>query len=197
MIFYERFFELFILISIAASSVFLLRVEATTIFIIEFSILILALVFITFYKLDYFINLSKKYLVKVPFVSIDQEEEIVIQKLSLWRAAPVFVITFSSLVLEFIRIWIVALAFGIKLEFIELSICFCLSIIIGLISQIPLGVGFMEGSLSLMIENMGVPSTTSIAIVMADRMISMYLVLIVGLIVSKLSLNELSEVLDE
>ncbi|MBP2134355.1 uncharacterized protein (TIRG00374 family) [Methanomicrobium sp. W14] len=197
MIFYERFFELFILIAIAFCSIFVLRVENTTILMITLFIVFLLLLLFIFWKIDYFINISKKYLVKVPFVNLDLNGDINIRKIGVTKSVSVFLITSVSLFAEFCRLWIVALAFGVNLNFITLSVSFCLSIIIGLLSQIPLGIGFMEGSLSLMIGEMGVVSTTAIAIVMADRVISMYLVLVIGLLVSKISFKELNDVMVE
>ncbi|WP_243668421.1 hypothetical protein [Methanoculleus chikugoensis] len=49
----------------------------------------------------------------------------------------------------------------------------------------------MEGSLSYFITAMGVPSVTAIAIVLVDRMISMYFALVLGFIFSKLSFDAL------
>jgi len=54
-------------------------------------------------------------------------------------------------------------------------------------------VGAMEGSLSYFITAMGVPSVTAIAIVLVDRMISMYFALVLGFVFSKLSLDALKD----
>jgi len=96
-------------------------------------------------------------------------------------------------VCEFARLWVVALAFGFFLNPLQVSIIFSLAIVAGLISQIPLGIGIMEGSLSYLLTEMGVDPLSSVSIVLTDRIISMYYALILGFMFSKVSLDQLNE----
>jgi uncharacterized protein (TIRG00374 family) len=105
----------------------------------------------------------------------------------------VLVITIFSLGFDFLQIWIVALAFGYLLNPIVLTIYFSLSILAGLVSQIPLGVGVTEGSMSYFLNGMGVAPADSLAIVLSSRLISMYFVMALGFIFSKFASDRLME----
>jgi uncharacterized protein (TIRG00374 family) len=192
MIFYERFFELMILF-LAASAIVFIELKGITVIILEVTAIILILLFVFYYKVDYFLKLLEKYSSKIPFLK-RVPADFKIRKLSFKVIIPVFVITVFSLGLEFIRLWVVALAFGYTLNPILLTIFFCLSIIAGLVSQIPLGVGVMEASLGYFLVLLGVAATDSIAIVLVDRLISMYFVLILGFICSKYATDQFNGV---
>jgi glycosyltransferase 2 family protein len=191
MIFYERFFELVILF-LAACAIIFIDMRGITVIVLEASAVIIILLALFYYKADYFMNLAEKILIRVPVVKI-QEVNFHIRKLPFLQIMIVFFITLISLVLEFARLWVVALAFGYLLNPLQISMFFSLAIIAGLISQIPLGIGIMEGSLSSLIQEMGVDPITSISIVLTDRTISMYYALVLGFVFSKFSLDKLSE----
>ncbi len=192
MLFYERFFELTILFLVAAG-VALIQLKAVTVVVLEFTMLILLLLLVFYFKADFFMGLVEKVLVKLPIGKMEEPLNLRIQKMPFPNILMVFLITLISLVLEFIRLWCVVLAFGFILNPIQLSIFMSLAFIIGLASQIPLGVGAMEGSLNYFITSMGVPSATAIAIVLVDRTISMYFALVLGFIYSKFSLDALKD----
>jgi len=192
MLFYERFFELTILFLVAAGIV-MIQLRAVTVIALEFTLLVLFLLLVFYYKADFFMGLAEKVLVRLPIERREQGLNLHIRKMPPSQIVVVFLITLFSLVLEFARLWCVALAFGFLVNPIQLSIFMSLAFIIGLASQIPLGVGAMEGSLSYFITAMGVPSVTAIAIVLVDRMISMYFALVLGFVFSKLSLDALKD----
>ncbi len=192
MIFYERFFELVILF-LAASAIVFIQLKGITVIILEVTAVILILLFFFYYKADYILKILEKYSPKIPLLK-KIPADLKIRKLSFRDIIPVFIITAFSLGLEFVRLWVVALAFGYTLNPILLTIFFCISIIAGLASQIPLGVGVMEASLGYFLVLLGVASTDSIAIVLTDRLISMYFVLILGLICSKYAADQFNGV---
>jgi len=192
MIFYERFFELMILF-LAASAIIFVELKGITVIILEVTAIVLILLFVFYYKVDYFMKLLEKYSTKIPFLK-RVPADFKIRKLSFRVIIPVFFITVFSLGLEFVRLWVVALAFGYTLNPILLTIFFCLSIIAGLVSQIPLGVGVMEASLGYFLIVLGVAATDSMAIVLVDRLISMYFVLILGFICSKYAADQFNGV---
>jgi glycosyltransferase 2 family protein len=192
MIFYERFFELMILF-LAACAIVFIQLKGITVIILEVTAVILVLLFFFYYKADYVLRLMEKCSLKIPFFK-KIPVGFKIKKLKFSDIISVFIITAGSLVLEFVRLWIVALAFGYTLNPILLTIFFCLSIIAGLASQIPLGVGVMEASLGYFLIVLGVSAMDSIAIVLIDRMISMYFVLILGFVCSKFAATQFNGV---
>ena len=194
MIFYERFFELMILF-LGASAIVFIQLKGTTVIILELTAVILILLFFFYYKVDYILKILEKYSSKIPLLK-KIPTEFKIRKLSFRNIIPVFIITVFSLGLEFVRLWVVALAFGYMLNPIQLTIFFCLSIIAGLASQIPLGVGVMEASLGYFLVLLGVASTDAMAIVLTDRLISMYFVLILGFICSKYTTDQCNGVVE-
>jgi uncharacterized protein (TIRG00374 family) len=193
MLFYERFIELLILFLVAAAIVFV-QFRGITVIALELILLILIILLFFYYRADKFVSIAQRVIVKVPFLNNEKEFDLHINKMPFTKILSVFIITLVSVVLEFIRLWIVTLAFGYFLNPILLSVFFSLSIIVGLVSQIPLGIGAMEGSLNVFITSMGVPATVSIAIVLVDRIISMYFALVLGFIFSKFSMDALNEV---
>jgi len=192
MLFYERFFELMVLFLFAAAIVFI-ELRGITVIALEFTAICLVILVLFYYKIEFFLQLLDKILVRLPFFKTTSLT-IQITKLSFSNIFIVFLITFLSIVLEFFRLWFVALAFGYVLNPLLIAIFISTSLIIGLVSQIPLGLGVMEGSLSYFILTLGVTSVDSMAIVLSDRMISMYFALILGFIYSKYAVDMLAEV---
>jgi uncharacterized protein (TIRG00374 family) len=158
----------------------------------ETSAIIILLLTLFYYKAGYFMSLAEKIVIRLPLLNI-KEVNFHIRKLPFHQIVAVFFITLISLILEFIRIWVVVLAFGYLINPLQISMFFSLAIIAGLISQIPLGIGIMEGSLDFLIQKMGIDPVSSIAIVLTDRTISMYYALVLGFIFSKFSFDKLSE----
>jgi glycosyltransferase 2 family protein len=192
MIFYERFFELMVLI-LTASGIFFIELRGISVLILELSAALLLLLALFYYKSDYFMKILEKMVIRLPVIKTN-EVNFHIKKLPFMNILIVFIITFISLALEFARLWVVALAFGFFLNPLQVSIVFSLAIIAGLVSQIPLGIGIMEGSLTYLLQEMGVDPISSVSIVLTDRCISMYYALILGFIFSKGSLDMLNEV---
>jgi hypothetical protein len=190
MIFYERFFELMILF-LTATAIIFINLRGVSVIILELSAALLLLLALFYHKADYFMNLLEKIVIRLPIIKTN-EVNFHIKKLPFLNIFAVFIITFISLVLEFARLWVVALAFGFLLNPFQISIVFSLAIVAGLVSQIPLGIGIMEGSLSYLLQEMGVNPVGAITIVLTDRIISMYYALILGFIFSKVSLDTLN-----
>jgi hypothetical protein len=120
-------------------------------------------------------------------------EDLKVKKISPLQAFVVFSLTGFALGLEFLRLWIVVMAFGFDMNIIHLSIFFGLAVLIGLLSQIPIGVGVVEGSLALFLTDAGLPSYYAFGIVLVDRVISMYFVMAIGLIYYKWALTSAME----
>jgi uncharacterized membrane protein YbhN (UPF0104 family) len=192
MIFYERFFELLILV-LTATAIIFIKLRGVSVIILELSAIILILLALFYYKADYFMGLLEKLVIRLPIIKTN-EVNFHIKKLPLPDIFAVFIITLVSLLFEFARLWVIALAFGYWLNPVQVSIFFSLAIVAGLISQIPLGIGITEGSLSYLFQQIGIPPVSAISIVLTDRIISMYYSLILGFIFSKFSFDRLNEV---
>lgn len=191
MIFYERFFELMILF-FAASAIILVEFNGVTVIVLEIVGVLLAVLLIFYYKIDLILKIIGNLCSGISVfkkISFDLQ----IRKMPFPKIVGVLIITVFSVVFEFFQVWLVALAFGYVLNPIILTIFFSLSMIAGLVSQIPLGVGVIEGSLSYFLVKMGVTSMDAIAIVLSDRIISMYFVLVLGFIFSKFATDRLNE----
>ncbi|MHC1626911.1 MAG: lysylphosphatidylglycerol synthase transmembrane domain-containing protein [Methanoculleaceae archaeon] len=192
MLFYERFFELIILF-FASLAVIFINLSGMTVIVLEtIAIIILSLLFF-YYKVEWIITIFNKIMSRIHYLQ-EIPIEIHIRKLPFFRIMVVFCITLFSMSLEFLQLWLVAFAFGYILNPILVTVFFSLSIIAGLVSHIPLSLGVMEGSLSYFLGFLGINSVDSMAIVLSDRLISMYFVLILGFVFSKLSLDRIQEV---
>lgn len=177
MVFYERTFELIAIFLIAIGVIFI-GYSTKYSQILEFILFILIFLGIMYLYSDRVIliiqNLTKKKL------KIFNTEEIKIKKIPIFVALITFILTILALGCEFIRLWLVASSFGYSLPIFNLSIFFSLAVLLGLISQIPLGIGITEGSVSLFLREMNVPTENAVGIAVIDRAISMYFVTIIG-----------------
>jgi uncharacterized protein (TIRG00374 family) len=192
MIFYERFFELMILF-LAACAIVFIQLRGITVIMLEVIAIILVLLMLFYYKIDFIlkvVGVLSSWIPAFKRISLD----IRMRKIPFSKISGVLVITIFSLGFDFLQIWIVALAFGYMLNPIVLTIYYSISILAGLVSQIPLGVGVTEGSMSYFLTLMGVASSDSIAIVLSSRLISMYFVMVLGFIFSKFASDRLIEV---
>ncbi|GEM_PF-794568 len=193
MLFYERFFELVILLIVAFSVVLFLEIDSNTLLVLAVTFILLLGLVVFYLKSDFILEKIERFADRYVAKYTPGEEKLRLEKLPSVKIMAIFVITFFSLVMEFVRLWFVALSFGFTVDFFMLSSFFCISILFGLISQIPLGIGITEGSLIFFIEKLGVPSPVASAIVIVDRIISMYFSLIIGYVFSKLALDSVEE----
>lgn len=90
------------------------------------------------------------------------------------------IITFIALAFEVARTYSVALAFGYKLNPLIIASVFAISMLLGLLSFIPLGLGLTEVSMGTLLVILGIPVSTSASIVLIDRFISIWLVMLIG-----------------
>ncbi len=192
MIFYERFLELLVLFLVACAIPFT-ELRGVTLVILELMALLLVLLVLFYLKVDLLLSLVERIACRVPAFR-QVACGIRIRKLPFPKIAGVLAITVVSLGLDFLQLFIVALAFGYVLNPVLLSIFMSFSILAGLASQIPLGVGVTEASLSYFLGTLGVPQGDAIAIVLASRLFSMYLVLVLGFIVSRFAGDRPGEV---
>ena len=190
-ILYERVFEL-LLLFLVSLGVFYVGLSAKNFIIIQLALLIIIFIGIAYIFSDIILSLAQKFLIRTKILSAGCED-FKIRKISPVNALEVFSVTGLALSLEFIRLWLVVLAFGFDMNIIHLSIFFSLAVLIGLLSQIPIGVGVVEGSLSVFLKDAGLPGYYAFGIVLVDRLISMYFVMGIGLIYYKWALKAAME----
>jgi glycosyltransferase 2 family protein len=101
-----------------------------------------------------------------------------------WNLLFVFLLTAASWLLECVRLYIVFIAFDIKISFVAIIIIFLLANIIGILSALPGGIGSIELSLIGLFLLFGIPSTVGASIAFVDRLASFWVVTVLGIIFS-------------
>ena len=190
-ILYERVFELLLLLLVSLG-VFYVGMSAKNYIILQVATFIVIFIGIVYIFSDRILCLAQKFLIRTKILSPGCED-LKIRKIPPVNALEVFFLTGLALGLEFIRFWIIVLAFGFDMNIIHLSIFFSLAVLIGLLSQIPIGIGVVEGSLAVFLTDAGLPGYYAIGIVLVDRIISMYFVMAIGLIYYKWALKAAME----
>jgi glycosyltransferase 2 family protein len=190
-ILYERVFELLLLFFVTLG-VFYIGMSAKNYIIIQLTSFILIFILIAYIFSDKILIWAHKFLTRTKFLKIEGDN-LRIKKINPDQALNVFILTGIALCLEFLRLWVVTLAFGFHINIIHLSIYFSLAVLIGLLSQIPIGIGVVEGSLALFLTDAGLPPYYAFGIVLVDRIISIYFVMAIGLIYYKWALTSAME----
>jgi uncharacterized protein (TIRG00374 family) len=160
--------------------------------IIQLTSFILIFILIAYIFSDKILIWAQKFLTRTKVLKLEGDN-LRIKKINPDQALNVFILTGIALCLEFLRLWIVTLAFGFNINIIHLSIYFSLAVLIGLLSQIPIGIGVVEGSLALFLTDAGLPPYYAFGIVLVDRVISIYFVMAIGLIYYKWALTSAME----
>ena len=101
---------------------------------------------------------------------------------SLKNLTLVFLLSFSSWILECVRLYTVFAAFDVQISFVAIIIIFLLANVIGVISALPGGMGSIEISLTGLFLLFGVSSALAGSIALVDRLVSFWLVNILGMI---------------
>jgi uncharacterized membrane protein YbhN (UPF0104 family) len=190
-ILYERGFELFTLFFVSLGLMYL-GLSARNYIFIQLTSFLLVLLVIAYFFSDRFLLWGQRFLLRTRVVNLEGEK-LLIRKLPPARALLVFLLTGLALGLEFLRLWLVCLAFGYPVYFTHLSVFFSLSSLIGVLSQIPIGLGAVEGSLTLFLTDAGIPLSSAFGIVLVDRALSMYFVAFMGLFYYKWALSSAME----
>ena len=92
------------------------------------------------------------------------------------------IISFVVWFLELIRVYIVFMAFGVHVELGMIAAVFLVSTLIGIIPALPGGLGSIDGVMILLYSMAGVTASISTAATLVERMISLWMVIIIGVI---------------
>lgn len=85
--------------------------------------------------------------------------------------------------LELVRVYIVFLAFGTNVSLFMIASVFLVSALVGMIPALPGGLGAIDGLMILLYSMAGVPPSVSTAATIVERLISYWLVSVLGLLV--------------
>jgi uncharacterized protein (TIRG00374 family) len=92
------------------------------------------------------------------------------------------VISFVVWFLELSRVFVVFMAFGVHVSLGMIAAVFLVSTLIGIIPILPGGLGSIDGVMILLYSLAGVSSSISTAATLVERMISLWMVIIIGVI---------------
>jgi uncharacterized protein (TIRG00374 family) len=153
---------------------------------------LLILFFYLINKKKYFFKIIN-YLIKIKFFKKYVEsfsESVDVLQTTTKKKVLFYSICLSTLFwfVECIAIYLLLLSFGIiTVDLLTLLPMYSSSIILGVISFLPLGLGVFEGSLAGFLNLNGVNITISLAVVILSRIITRWYSIIVGLIVLKIT----------
>ena len=186
----------------------LVALSITSIWFFEFTIYIFIIFGVLLVVLFYLIN-NKKYFFKVmnkvlKIKFLKKYAELTFESLETIQHLTKGKVLFYSLILsilfwfvECIAIHLLLLSFGIDtIELLTLVSMYSSSIILGVVSFLPLGLGVFEGSLAGFLSLRGIDITISLTIVILARIITRWYCIFVGLIVLKIT-HGLSSSLNE
>jgi uncharacterized protein (TIRG00374 family) len=96
----------------------------------------------------------------------------------------VLILAFASWILECLRLYIVFYAFNVEINFTAVVIILILANVIGIASALPGGMGSIELSLTGLFVLFGVPAALGGSIALADRLVSFWVVSVLGIVFS-------------
>ena len=92
------------------------------------------------------------------------------------------VISFVVWFLELLRVYVVFWAFGVEVSLGMIASVFLVSTLIGIIPILPGGLGSIDGVMILLYSLAGISASVSTAATLVERMISLWMVIIIGVI---------------
>jgi uncharacterized protein (TIRG00374 family) len=92
------------------------------------------------------------------------------------------IISFIVWFLELFRVYLVFLAFGVNVSLGMIASVFLVSCLIGVIPALPGGLGSIDGVMILLYSMAGISASISTAATLVERMISLWMVIVIGVI---------------
>jgi len=177
----------------------LIALSIAGIWFFEFAIYIFG-IFATLLVLFYFLINKKEYFLKVLIMftrikffkkyteSLTESVEVLQQTTKRKVLFPSISLSIIFWFVECIAIYFLLLSFGIiNLDLMTLLPMYSSSIILGVISFLPLGLGIFEGSLAGFLNLHGIDIAISLAVVILARILTRWYSIIVGLIILKIT----------
>ena len=151
---------------------------------VSFLFIVLALFFIIFRRrlLEYAL---KAWGHRIPGDTLAEYDKALLMIKKKWHYnIVVAILTILSIIFLGLRIAIIAASLGIYLDWTAMAYVTAIYIILGTLGVTPGGVGILDGGLVAAFISMGIPASTSAAIVILDRAITYVSTTIVGLILA-------------
>ena len=92
------------------------------------------------------------------------------------------IVSFLVWFLELMRVYVIFEAFGVHIAMGMIASVFLVSTLVGAIPALPGGLGSIDGIMILLYSMAGVTSSVSTAVTLVERIISLWMVIIIGLI---------------
>ena len=89
-------------------------------------------------------------------------------------------ITACVWVLDVARMWVLFKALGVNVPLVPIGFVYCLSLLLGIVSYVPGGLGVTEGSMVVLFGLFAVPGTQAKIAVLIERVFSFWLALFIG-----------------
>lgn len=193
----------FIVLAIFAISYLMLYMHLSTalfsLLMISLVIFIVALVFIVFVCINESFGIKTiqwvfRQLRKLTSRDLDKYEDTATTSLVGFQSSLLYlmadhkllviatVISFLVWFLELTRVYVVFLAFGVQVSLGMIAAVFLVSTLIGIIPILPGGLGSIDGGMILLYSLAGITTSISTAATLIERMISLWMVIIIGLI---------------
>lgn len=93
-------------------------------------------------------------------------------------------LSFAAWILEILRVYVVFLAFGATISPVVIGEVFIMASLAGMIPALPGGIGAVDGIMIIFYSVAGVPSSISAAASLIERLISFWMVTIVGMCIT-------------
>ena len=195
MLFYEKLTETIALVAFASLAIFFLPISTAYKAAILGSVVFMIIVIVLFVNMPAMFSRLERVIVKVPHLKnlatkkfIKGLDKSIKGNLNLGILLSLFLLAVIGLLLEGIKSWLILFSFGYNINLISLTIVLCIATVLGMVSNIPLGLGVIEGSMFSLYLVLGIPAGVAAPAILIDRIIALWLVILVGAILMRTSL---------
>ncbi|MDI6640424.1 MAG: flippase-like domain-containing protein, partial [Methanocellales archaeon] len=178
--------DFMILMMCAALGLALIRFMVYMPFVALFCLLCFSLLFL-FVPLDPLKQLVQRFhrIKKIHDVVMESIRGMEILRKSRKYSVYVLTLSFLAFLFEFLILCLVLKSFGLQAPILMLAAVYFISVSAGVLSMIPAGMGVTELSMAILLTTLaGVPSNIGYAVALIFRLISSYLIILVGGMVS-------------
>ena len=187
-VFYERYHDFLAIITIMIIFSFFYSVLISQI-LIGISISVMLITFVILRK-EKFLNIILEKFGKIKFVKkfLDNTIETknsLISLISIKEFVFAWIVSIVAVMLDLVAVYLIFDAIKIKIGFIESSLLFLTSIIAGLFSFLPAGIGVTELSFLGLLSIYGIEFSLATAVVLVIRFLTLWFSTIVGFITMK------------
>jgi len=195
MLFYEKLTETFALVAFASLAIFFLPINTAYKLAVLGSVIFMIIVIVLFVNMPAMFSRLERVIVKVPHLKNFATKKFIngLDKSIKGTRNPrilisLFLFAVVGILLEGIKSRFIVLSFGYNINLISLTIVLCIATVLGMVSNIPLGLGVVEGSMFSLYLVLGIPAGVAASAILIDRIIALWLVILVGALLMRTSL---------